>query len=669
MSDIFNVLGGGVFATAALIVVIVLLVMYIARRYQVAGPNEALIIAGARGSKVRQSTGELSVTDDQGIRVVVGAGAVILPIVNRAFKLSLQTYRSPIQLDDGVTAQGIRVRVNATAVFKIGRLPDQIRAAAERFIGQENQIEPTVQQVLVGSMRGIVGKLTIDDLVTNRDELVRQVVGEAKNELAPLGIELDVLNIQDITDEGFSGQESYILQLGLKNYQTARQEAQVAQARAEMEIIAARREQSLRAAEAKAVTDAAEQKAAQAGPLAQAEAAQEVTRRQTELAELAATRREKELLAATVKPAAADAAAVIERAQGDRAAKIAAAEAEGQRVRIEGVAAADAIAARGEAEAEVLALRAEAYQSFNAAAIVAAILERLPEVVRAAAEPMSNISTLTVLSTDGASEVVRTATNTVAQATEVLRGMTGIDLRETVNEAVSSAAVADKVGDLADRLKKRREERAARAAADAAAVASAAAMPLTGGGTTTPETAADQAGISGGGGAGALTPSPVGSDVGKGRGHGRGAGAPGSAQATAPSGASSPPTPAPATGSATPPDAMQPAPLVPPTGTPTPPLAGGGPNTGSGAAAQPVNLTALDAVLERAGMLDDVQRMARLAREVPGVGMLTGTSVDSVVRSGALPAVVVRAMDVLPPQARTELGRLRIEDFFRHYAG
>ena len=159
LNGLLDLTGGGVLATFAIVVVIVLLVIYISRRYQIAGPNEALIIAGARGSKVRQQSGEVAALADDGIRVVVGAGAIVIPIINRPFRLSLQTYPSAINLDDGVTAQGIRVKVNATAVFKIGRQPTQIRAAAERFIGQEDQIEPTVQQVLIGSLRSIVGKL------------------------------------------------------------------------------------------------------------------------------------------------------------------------------------------------------------------------------------------------------------------------------------------------------------------------------------------------------------------------------------------------------------------------------------------------------------------------------------------------------------------------------
>ena len=179
-----------------------------------------------------------------------------------------------------------------------------------------------------------------------------------------------------------------------------------------------------------------------AGPLAEAEAAQAVTRRQTELAELEAVRREKELLASTIKTAQAEAQAAVARAQGARSATIAAAQGEAARVRFEGQAAADAIYARGEAEAEALSLRAEAYRQFNEAAIVSAILERLPDIVRAAAEPISGIESLTVLSTDGASEVVRTATSTVAQAGAVVQSLTGIDLRSAVDSAMTNVGEA-----------------------------------------------------------------------------------------------------------------------------------------------------------------------------------------------------------------------------------
>ena len=625
LNGILDFAGGGVLATFAIVVVIVLLVIYISRRYQIAGPNEALIIAGARGSKVRQQSGEVAALADDGIRVVVGAGAIVVPIVNRPFRLSLQTYPSAINLDDGVTSQGIRVRVNATAVFKIGRQPTQIRAAAERFIGQEDQIEPTVQQVLIGSLRSIVGKLTIDALVKERQTLIDLVFLEAKKELEPLGIDLDILNIQDITDEGFSGQESYIAQLGKQSYQTVRQNAEVATAQAEQKIIEARRAQQLTAADAKAQTDAAERKAGMAGPLAEAEAAQAVTRRQTELAELEAVRREKELLATTIKVAQAEATAAVARAQGAKSATIAAAQGEAARVRVEGQAVADAIYARGEAEAEALSLRAEAYRQFNEAAIVSAILERLPEIVRAAAEPISGIGSLTVLSTDGASEVVRTATNTVAQASAVVQSLTGIDLRSAVDSAMTNIGEASKggVSAMATDLRTKRTARAEKAAAAAAAAEAA---------------AAEEARTAGEGVSAGAPTDDSGSD-----------GAP-AAETTPPADDTPPSKPA----------SQRAAAPAPPSATPTgaPP-----PKSVSSRSA------ALDAAVTRLGLDDELRRMARLAADLPGIELLSNRKLGDFAASRGAPAIVRQLFQDLPAEIQGPIGQLTIGDFIKKYGG
>ncbi|MGH2427965.1 MAG: flotillin domain-containing protein [Candidatus Limnocylindria bacterium] len=198
-----------------------------------------------------------------------------------------------------------------------------------------------------------------------------------------------------------------------------------------------------------------------------------MTRRQTELAELAAARTEKELLASTVRPAEADAEAVVRRAEGDRQAKIAAAqaeaerqklagqaeasvlqvkgeaqarvvtvnaEAEAHRTEVEGNAEAGVTLTKGEAEAKALALRAEAYKQFNEAAVIQTVLGMLPEIVRAAAEPMGKIGSLTVLSSDGASEVVRTTTRTVAEAGAAVKGLTGLDVPALIGEAMGARA-------------------------------------------------------------------------------------------------------------------------------------------------------------------------------------------------------------------------------------
>ena len=118
------------------------------------------------------------------------------------------------------------------------------------------------------------------------------------------------------------------------------------------------------------------------------------------------------------------------------------AEAAAKQTKLEGNAEAGIVFTKGEAEAKALALRAEAYRQFNEAAVIQTVLSMLPEIVRAAAEPMANIKDLTVLSTDGASELVRNATRTVAEAGAAVKGLTGIDI-----PALIGAAMGGRFGD------------------------------------------------------------------------------------------------------------------------------------------------------------------------------------------------------------------------------
>jgi flotillin len=192
----------------------------------------------------------------------------------------------------------------------------------------------------------------------------------------------------------------------------------------------------LREAETKMQVAAAQARADQAGPLAQAEAQQEVVRKQTELAQLEADRKEKELLSSTVKPAAAEAQAVIARAEGAKRARIAAAEADAETTRLEGGAEAQIVLTKGEAEAKALAMRADAYKQFNEAAIIQTVLAALPEIVRAAAEPMGHINSLTVMSADGASDIVKNATRAMIESTTAIKGLTGLDVPNLVGGAL-----------------------------------------------------------------------------------------------------------------------------------------------------------------------------------------------------------------------------------------
>ena len=454
-----NFIGSGVIPIFMIIVVVVLIVSYIGSRYKVAGANEALVVSGQRD---RGPDGR------RNLKVVRGGGVIVLPLIHKVGKLKLTARQINVNLADAVTRQGIKVAVQGVATFKIGADDESIRNAAERFLeSQEEAVDSIVKNVLEGSLRSIVGTLTVEELNLDRMKFQQAVQDAAKGDLSTSGLQIDSFTIQAIRDE--SGYMDLIGQQETARRErdarmakaSADQEAAVREAEAEQIKINAQRDVALRRAETETQTAAAQARAAQAGPLAEAEATQEVTRKQTELAELEADRKQQELVATIVRPAEAEAEAQIRRAEGEKGAAIAQAQGEAERVKLageaqarvveviaeatakqttlEGNAEAGIVLSKGEAEAKALALRAEAYRQFNEAAIIQTVLSMLPEIVRAAAEPMSHIDHLTVLSNDGASDLVRNVTRTVTEAGTTVKGLTGIDIPDLLNKALGGA--------------------------------------------------------------------------------------------------------------------------------------------------------------------------------------------------------------------------------------
>ena len=432
------------FLAVTIVVILILILAFVASRYKVAGANEAIIVAGARGAKVRDEHGKVvSAPGDKGVKVVVGGGTIVMPLLNRVGRLKLTARQINVQLSDAVTSQGIKVQVQGVATFKIGRDVESLRNAAERFLdAKPEQVDSIVKNVLEGSLRSIVGTLTIEELIRDRQKLLQQVQDAAKGDLATSGLQIDAFTIQSFSDES-----NYIELLGQQSVSTVTRDARMVKATTDQEAavreaesmqikINAGRDVALREAETKTQVAAAQARADQAGPLAAAEAQQEVVRKQTELAQLEADRKEKELLSSTVKPAAAEAQAVIARAEGDKRARIAAAEADAETTRLEGGAEAQIVLTKGEAEAKALAMRADAYKQFNEAAIIQTVLAALPDIVRAAAEPMGHIDSLTVMSADGASDLVKNATRAMIESTTAIKGLTGLDVPNLIGGAL-----------------------------------------------------------------------------------------------------------------------------------------------------------------------------------------------------------------------------------------
>lgn len=453
-------------AVVGVVVLLVLLALVVITRYKVAGPNEAFIITGRRGKKsVDPETGQVSI-DNSGQKVVVGGGVFVVPFVQQKFSLDLSSRHIPVAVRGAVTLRGVKANLEGVAIVKVGGSEDAIRAAAQRFLQQQDGIVGFTQEVLSGALRAIVGRMSVEDIIRDRAAFAGQVAEEAEASLSGQGLILDAFQIQDITTEG-----SYLEDLGRPEAARARQEADIAEANAKRaseqarlkaaeEIAIAERTFNLKQAEIRVETEAAAARANAAGPLAEAARQQEVLSEQEKVAERQAALTDRELDTKVRKPADAARYQAEQEAEARRIAQVKEAEAEAQRarltgegeklhraalaeaVRIEGEANAAAIAAKGSAEAEAMQKKADAFAQYGDAAMLQMLVEALPQIVAKASEPLSAVDKMTVISTDGASQLSRTVADNVAQGMELLSSTTGVDLAEMLKGITQRGAAS-----------------------------------------------------------------------------------------------------------------------------------------------------------------------------------------------------------------------------------
>ncbi|MFE5709356.1 flotillin family protein [Streptomyces sp. NPDC056501] len=441
-------------AVVGIVVLVVLLGLAVVTRYKVAGPSEAFIITGRRGKQATDPATGRVFTDNSGQKVVVGGGVFVVPFVQQKFTLDLSSRHIPVAVRGAVTLRGVKANLEGVAIVKVGGTEDSIRAAAQRFLMQQDGIVGFTQEVLSGALRSIVGRMSVEDIIRDRAAFAGQVAEEAEASLSGQGLVLDAFQIQDITTEG-----SYLEDLGRPEAARAKQEADIAEAvarraaeqarlKAEEEIAIAQRTLYLKQAEIKAQTDEAAAQANAAGPLADAARQQDILAEQEKVAARQAALTDRQLDTQVRKPADAARYRAEQEAEARRIALVKEAEADAQRarltgegekahraaladaVRIEGEAQAAAIAARGSAEAEAMEKKADAFARYGDAAVLQMVVEVLPQVVAKASEPLSAVDKLTVISTDGASQLTRTVTDNVAQGMELLSSTTGVDLTQ-----------------------------------------------------------------------------------------------------------------------------------------------------------------------------------------------------------------------------------------------
>ena len=156
--------------------------------WNVPAPDEALLISGSK-----RGGGESQ------FKIVTGHGAFVLPIFRKARYLSLALREAAIE-EQCVSQQGIPLKLRAVAVFKIGDDPGSIANAARRFLAEQNDMDNLCGRIFAGHLRSIVGSLTVEDIIRERDKVAQQVKEGSHSEMEKLGIIVDALQIQEIED-------------------------------------------------------------------------------------------------------------------------------------------------------------------------------------------------------------------------------------------------------------------------------------------------------------------------------------------------------------------------------------------------------------------------------------------------------------------------------------
>ncbi|MFJ6080447.1 flotillin family protein [Streptomyces sp. NPDC092369] len=419
----------GVVAGVAVVAVLVLIGLF-KSMWRVAEPNEALIISGSKHRTEGLEPG-------MGFRIVTGRGTLVLPGVQAVRKLSLDLNETELHVDC-VTSQGIPLKVRGVVIFKVGDDFVSIANAGRRFLDQQKLMSERVHNVFAGHVRSIVGGLTVEDMIRDRDKLTGQTRAACGTEMEKLGLIVDSLQIHEIEDP-----TGYIKNLAMPHAAAVQRDARIAQAEANRRATEAEQASFARMAEAtrdseilqagyQAERDKAAAEARQAGPLADAAARQQVVVQETRVAELEAQRREQQLQVDVRKPADAKAYEKRTLAEGERDARISGAEAkaretelaaaaeatrvratgeaEAAAVQAKGLAAAEATRAKGLAKAEAIKARAAALAENQEAVVAQQLAENWPEIVKAGASAFGNVDNMVVLNgADGLADMLAKA--------------------------------------------------------------------------------------------------------------------------------------------------------------------------------------------------------------------------------------------------------------------
>jgi Uncharacterized protein conserved in bacteria len=449
-----------------MVIALLALMAAIARLYRKAGPHEAIIVYGFRGT-----------------RIVKGGGTVIFPMVETCRQLSLQLMSFDVAPQQEVyTKQGVAVTVEAVAQIKVRSDPESIKTAAEQFLTKTDvEREGLIRLVMEGHLRGIVGQLSVEQIVKEPEMVGDRMRGTCADDMSKMGLEVVSFTIREVRD-----QNEYITNMGKPDIARIKRDAEVAAAEADRDIAIKRAVASREAAVARATADQERVLAEALSQAAQAEAQRdleikraqyvEATKRQQAQADKAydiqanimqqqvaaeavkirqiekeqeirvqeaeILRHEKELIATILKGAEVERKRIEMLAEAERSKRTMEAEGRAAATRLEGEADAEIILKKGEAEAKAMNVKAEAYQEWNQAAVADKLITGLPEVVRALAAPLQNIDKITIVSTGdgeatGMHKITGDMAKMAAQIPALFETLSGMQMSELLGKVRS----------------------------------------------------------------------------------------------------------------------------------------------------------------------------------------------------------------------------------------
>ena len=473
-----------IIACAAVLLIIIFMCNYVK-----VPPNVALIVSGRRKKyRVKDENGR-EVVKKFGYRIVRGGATFVIPFFERVDKLNLGIMQVDIKTTQPVpTQEYIGMMVDGVANIKIGSDDVSVATAAEQFLGwKQADIAAVAMQVLEGNMREIIGRMTIADLVQNRDKFAQETQRAATMDMKNMGLE-----IVNITIQNFSDNDGVLDTLAVKNIAEKKRDADIARAEAERDTLIrqsiasqegnkARTEASAHMAEQDKELELrrAQYRAEQDRAKAEADLAykvqQENSRKSLETeraaAELIRLQKETELQAQQVQIQREKLSIEVrERAEAERDANIAAAEAQRQVVQAQAEAdlyrtqkeaearliqaqkeaeaqyllaekEAEAIRMKGDAEAAAMLKKAEAMKEYGQAAMLQMLIDKLPDMARAVGEPLAKTDKIILFGEGGATAMTRDTTGAMLQTFEAVKESVGLDIPKMLRDVTTGGLI------------------------------------------------------------------------------------------------------------------------------------------------------------------------------------------------------------------------------------